>query len=111
MAGKRERRLRDFLIAVDTFGCRPEIPPSPRQYLNVAPPPGHGRGRLCSVTVRTGRLEFQQDTYSIAEAAEVAELFDLVPAGNKAGITLNTDSDVEAAVRLAKSVLGSRRGT
>ena len=107
-----ERHLRDFIAALVEWGCRPELPPSQRDAsLNIAPPPGHGRARVCCTYVSAARVEFQQDTYTIADEIGLGGAFDLVPAGNKAAQYLNTSGRVHAAVQLAKAVLAARRGT
>lgn len=93
------------------LGCWIETPPAVRQdYVNVQPPRAYGAGRVCSVTRSTGRIEFQTDSYAIAESIGDASRFSYLAAGAKAALTPETDDDVTAAVSLARAVLASRRG-
>jgi hypothetical protein len=108
----REPFMRRFLSALVDLGCRPEVPHAQRHdYLNVAPPPGHGRGRVCSVHATTSRVEFQGQTHVIATEVGLGGTVDRLAAGEKAALTLRSDSDVEVAVTLAKAVLAARRAT
>lgn len=104
--------IRRFIAAAVELGCRPEVPPARRHdYLNIAPPPRHGRGRLCSVHATTGRVEFQTSTFTIATEIGLGRRFDRLAAGEKAALTIRSDADLAAALRLATAVLAARRGT
>lgn len=72
----RRRQVASFLEAAVSLGCWIETPHAVRQdYVNIQPPRACGAGRLCSVTRSTGRVEFQTDTYSLAEAIDIADHF------------------------------------
>lgn len=101
-----------LLDAFMALGCWIENPPAFRQhYINVqlalmepdasAPPVSDGS---------TGRIEYQTDSYAIAESIGVASRFSHLAAGAKAALTPETDDDVTAAVSVACAVLASRRG-
>lgn len=100
-----------FVDAVRALGCWVENPPALRRdYVNVRPPVGHGRARLCSIHLRSGRIEFQEDTYLMAESIGVARHFDHLPAGDLAAMTPASDEDAAAAIALARVVLHASRG-
>ena len=108
---RRRAYLGRFLRELVALGCWIERPAAVRQnYVNVQPPRSFGVGRVCSVNRSTGRIEFQTDTYSIAESLGAAELFTFLAAGAKAALTPTDDRDVDAALSVARAVLGARRG-
>lgn len=108
---RRQRQVADFLEAVVSLGCWIETPHAVRQdYVNIQPPRACGAGRLCSVTRSTGRIEFQTDTYALAESIDIADHFTFLAAGAKAAITPDDDERVEMAIMLAKTILAARRG-
>jgi hypothetical protein len=104
--------MRSLLRALAALGCSIEAPPGARDtYVNIARPrPARGRGRLASMHARTGRLEFQGNSWNAAVSTGRAARFDHLAAGNKAAINLLGTSDVEAAVDVARAVLAGRAG-
>ncbi len=72
-------------------------------YVNVLPPsPSRRRGRVCSVQIRTGRVEFQTNSWDrLAERRG----FDRLDAGNKAARTPHSDADTLANRELIKSAV------
>lgn len=104
-------RIRRCLREVASQGCLTHAPSSVRtDYLNIARPPGSGRARLASLTVRTGRVEFQTNSWDVATRSGLAAYFDQLPAGNKAAISLRTDEDLDAAITVANAILAGRAG-
>lgn len=101
----RRRHIEAFLEAVIRLRCGIESPPAVRQdYVNIQPPRAYGAGRVCSLTRSIGRIEFQTDSYALAESLGVAAHFSFLAAGAKGAISPNTDDEVEAAIALAKAV-------
>jgi hypothetical protein len=100
-----------LLTTLEEFGCWAELPAAKRKdYVNIKPPRSHGEARVCSFTLSTGRVEFQDGTYSLARSLALGDHFDLVPIGDKAGISVASQPDVDAAISLAKAFMASRRG-
>ncbi len=107
----RAPHLRRFLTELVALGCEVEVPDAQRpNYLNVQPASGHGRGRLCSVNATTGRVEFQTNSWFVADAKAVEGDIDHLTAGDKAAMDLVSDGQVDHAVRLAAMILLLRRG-
>jgi hypothetical protein len=97
-AGPNRARIIGFLSQVSADGARVIMPDTATRgdYLNVmAPVTSRRRGRVCSVNVRSGRVEFQ--TGSWGRLVDTTG-FDRLGAGDKAARTVNSSVDVDAVV-------------
>lgn len=100
------RRVLDDLVA---RGCRIEVPAARRiDYVNIQPPRSHGGGRLVSLTLASGRLEYQGDSWSHVEQLGLTGVFDYLAAGHKAAITAGDEAGVDAAIALGRAYLQAR---
>jgi hypothetical protein len=102
--------MRALLAALEVLGCTADAPQAARtDYVNLSRPArSAGRGRLASMHVRTGRVEFQGDSWDAAVGAGLETQFDHLAAGNKAAISLLGPEQVEAAATVARAVLAGR---
>ena len=108
---ERREQLSAFLKAVEALGCQAERPCGSRQDdINVRPAVNYGTTRLCSINRSTARIQFEADSYSIAESIGLGSKVTPLAGGDKAALDLETAEDVSTAVELAKAVLSSRRG-
>ena len=75
--------------------------------MNVRAPAGSERGgRICSVHVRTGRVEFQLNSWDrLVDTAG----FDHLQSGNKAARTPETEEDVSAIVMAFRNEVAKTR--
>lgn len=88
-----------------------ETPPAEvPNYVNVRLPHRFGPARLCAISRSTGRIEFHDESYPVAEQLGVGQRFDHLPAGDKAAITPRDTDDVEAILAVSRAVLAGRRG-
>lgn len=103
--------LRSVLAMFVDLDCAIEVPSAQRRdYLNVMPPPGHGSNRLCSVNdTSTTRVEFQRDSFDLADAAGLVPPFEHLENANKAALTPTDDTDIDALRQLALVVLPALR--
>jgi hypothetical protein len=98
------------LDLLDELECQPFVPPAQNlRYLNVRPSAGAGSHRLCSIHVRTGRVEFQTGTHPLAVSSGLTRL-ELVPKGDKAAVTPRSDEDLRQIRILALAELTRRCG-
>lgn len=108
----RAANMQAFLRGLTSLGCATNVPPAVRKdYVNIAPPPDTQRGRLASMHVRTGRVEFQGNSWNTADQAGMSGRLDRLEAGNKAALTLLTRDDVDTALALARAILAGRAGS
>src|SRR5262245_20878342 len=96
-SGGEPNRLRSIrvLAAAEAAGCSNPIPDCKRcDYVNIRPPMrSRRRGRIASVQVNTGSVEFQDGSWSrLRESTGFRHL----NAGDKAARTVDSDADVEA---------------
>ena len=112
VATDRREVLSAVLEGFAARGAWIETPPAiVRDYVNVRVPAArYGEARLCAITRSTGRIEFQDDSYLIAEARGVGNRFDHLISGDKAAIT-PTAADVEVILTVADAVLAARRAS
>lgn len=108
-----EPLLRSVLAMFVELSCSIEVPDAQRHdYLNVLPPAGHGSYRLCSVNnTSTTRVEFQRDTFDLAEADGLVPPFEHLDNANKAALTPTSEADIESIRRLALVILPTLRAT
>lgn len=112
VALERRGLLREILAGLVELGAWLETPPAEvPNYVNVRVPARFGPARLCAVTRSTGRIEFHDESYPVAEQLGLGERFDQLPAGDKAAITASDNVDVDAILTVARAVLTSRRGS
>jgi hypothetical protein len=106
----RAPHMRALLAALEALGSNADAPPAKRtDYVNLSRPArAAGRGRLASMHVRSGRVEFQGNSWDAAVGAGQESQFDHLAAGNKAAINLIGPQQVEAAVTVARAVLAGR---
>jgi hypothetical protein len=98
-----------FLTEMTAEGCTIQRPDAQKpDYVNVQPPPGSRRGRVCAVHRSTGRVELQAESYAMATDAGVAPRFKHLPPGNKAALTPRSDTDLDALLRVARAWVASR---
>jgi hypothetical protein len=111
-APDRAPHMRAFLAAAVALGSVTDAQESVRtDYVNIyRPARSAGRGRLASLHVRTGRVEFQGNSWDAAVRTGLAGQFDQLAAGNKAAISLLGPDQVEAATAVARAVLAGRTG-
>lgn len=108
---ERREALRAIVAGLKDLGAWLETPPAQvRNYVNVRVPSRFGPSRLCAITISTGRIEFQDESYPIVERLGFGGRFDYLAAGEKAAITPGHD-DVEIVLAVATEVLASRRGS
>ena len=91
-------RILGLLSAFERAGATIQIPETTTRgdYVNVLPPSSsRRRGRVCSVHLRSGRVEFQTESWSRLVPKRG---FDRLEAGNKAARTPDTDNDVPAII-------------
>ncbi|MFZ6005777.1 MAG: helicase-related protein [Actinomycetota bacterium] len=106
---ERRDRVRKVLEVLVELGCSLEAPNALRtDYMNIKPPRSHGSRRIASLSLSSGRVEFQGDSYSFATRLGLAEHFDYLAAGDKAAISVDNDEGVAAALALGKECLKSR---
>ena len=79
--------------------------------MNVRVPNRFGPARLCAISRSTGRIEFHDESYPVAEQLGVGQRFDHLPAGDKAAITPRDTDDVEAILAVTRAVLAGRRAS
>jgi len=104
--------LREVLAGLIEAGAWLETPPAVvPDYVNVRVPARFGPARLCAITRSTGRIEFHDESYPIADQLRLGHHFDSLPAGNKAAITPKDSEDVQVILTLARAVLVSRRAS
>lgn len=107
--GLNRRRIFTFLKQVEAMGSRIVFPSTRTRgdYLNVLPPATSRRNsRICSVHVRTGRVESQNGSWSrLRDQAG----FDRLEDGDKAARSLNTDRDLEAVLHAFTSEVSRTR--
>lgn len=109
-----ERRddLREIVAGLVDIGAWLETPPAVvPDYVNVRVPSRFGPARLCSINRSTGRIEFHDESYPVAEQLRLGHHFTRLPAGDKAAITVKTAEEVQAVLTLARAVLASRRAS
>jgi len=102
-------RVVELLEAFEAGGSAVEIPLDARRqdYVNVRPPAGSTRrGRICSVNVRTGRVEYQIHSW---DRLVTSDGFDHLAAGNKAARTPATRKDVDAIVAAFRNEVAKTR--
>lgn len=92
----RDRIFR-LLEAAEAQGCAIQIPDGERDnYVNIRPPArSRRRGRIASVHVRSGSVEFQDRSWTRLGAPAA---FRRLEAGDKAARTLDTEGDLEAVL-------------
>ena len=101
-------RIAELLETFESDGSHVEVPliESRDDYVNVHAPAGSERGRICSVHVRTGRVEFQLNSWDrLVDTAG----FDHLQSGNKAARTPETDEDVSAIVMAFRNEVAKTR--
>jgi hypothetical protein len=102
-------RIIDLLDRIGNTGAAVVMPSTATRgdYLNVLPPStSRRRGRICSVHVRSGRVEFQNGSWARLRDKSG---FDRLDAGDKAARTLDTDADVDAVMRAFNHEVNSTR--
>lgn len=104
--------LRQILVGLAELGAWLETPPAEvPNYVNVRVPAAFGPARLCAITRSTGRIEFHDDSYPVADHLGLGDRFDRLAAGDKAAVTAGDRADVDAILAVARAVLASRRGS
>lgn len=102
-------RIVELLETFESDGSLVEAPiiDSRDDYVNVHAPAGsQRRGRICSVHVRTGRVEFQINSWDrLVDQAG----FDHLQSGNKAARTPETDDDVIAITMAFRNEVAKTR--
>ena len=108
-----EAMLRSVLGMFLELGCVAEVPEAQRRdYVNVLPPLGHGTYRLGSVNnTSTTRVEFQRDSFDLAEAAALVPPFEHLDDANKAALTPTSDADVDSIRQLTLVIPPTLRAT
>jgi hypothetical protein len=102
----QEAKLRGLLAGLEDLGCFLYPPTGDRDdYINVHCP--GIRGRIASVNVSSGRVEFQNDSWR--NLGDLDAGFVHLEAGNKAALALSNDDDVDNAVKAAALEIGRRR--
>jgi hypothetical protein len=104
-----QKHIVELLETFESDGSLVEAPliGSRDDYLNVRAPAGsQRRGRICSVNVRTGRVEFQLNSW---DRLVVRAGFDHLKSGNKAARTPETGNDVEAIVMAFRNEVAKTR--
>lgn len=95
--GPNRLRIIRVLEAAEAAGCTIEIPEGRRgDYVNIRPPMrSRRRGRIASVHLNSGSVEFQDGSWSrLRESAGFRRL----NAGDKAARTVDSGADVDAVV-------------
>ena len=101
--------LTSFLQEMRSSGCPPTVPVAERdRYLNVQPPSGYRPGRICAVDLRTGRLQLQARSFDCARKLGVAARFDPLSSRSMAAISLRSQSDVDVARDIARTVMDTQ---
>lgn len=109
---ERREHMGEILAGLIEAGAWLETPPAVEpDYANVRVPARFGPARLCSINRSTGRIEFHDESYPVAEQLRLGHHFARLPAGDKAAITPKTPEDVQAILTLARAVLVSRRAS
>lgn len=102
---------RATLRALSQLGCEIVLPVGTRDdYFNIVADARRESGRVCSVHCRTGRVEFQTASYSLARKEGIAQRFKSLASGDKAALTPETAEDLDVVVKLARSIIAGRRG-